>query len=146
MTIGSITASSSNRMKSVDRAAWRDLQAWLAEQTLITARSTYRLDLLSEDGRDYRAHVFRTSAGRPIVRNGQVERDSQMLADWRIEDMELARRRQTVEDEQLAAIADMRTFVARSTVVLDGLAMRLTAIEHHIGLDPTLPAEGTPTQ
>lgn len=75
MTIGSITASSSNRMKSVDRAAWRDLQAWLAEQTLITARSTYRLDLLSEDGRDYRAHVFRTSAGRPIVRNGQVERD-----------------------------------------------------------------------
>lgn len=68
---------------------------------------------------------------------------SRMLADWRIEDMELARRRQTVEDEQLAAIADMRTFVARSTVVLDGLAMRLTAIEHHIGLDPTLPAEGT---
>lgn len=68
---------------------------------------------------------------------------SRMLADWRIEDMELARRRQTVEDEQLVAIGDMRTFVERSTAVLDGLAMRITAIEHHIGLDPTLPAEGT---
>lgn len=75
MTIGSITVASSNRMMAVDRSAWRDLQDWLNEQTLITARSTYRLDLLSADGRDYRAHVFRMSSGRRVVRNGQLERD-----------------------------------------------------------------------
>lgn len=73
--IGTITATCSYRMRVVDRPAWRDFQAWLDEQTLITARSTYRLDLLSEDGRDYRAHVFRMSAGRFLGRDGQLERD-----------------------------------------------------------------------
>lgn len=74
--IGSITASSSNRMRAVDRPAWRDLQDWCAGQTLITAKSTAQLDVLSEDGRDIRAIVLRRdSTGRLMGRVGALEKD-----------------------------------------------------------------------